>query len=310
MRAVLVTNPAATTSAGWTREVVVRALRAELDLTVMNTEHRGHATEIAQQARAEGVELILTLGGDGTVNEVVNGMLRESSNPLPLLGTVPGGLANVFPRSLGFPSDAMAAAGQLLEAISQQSFRTIPLGKFNDRWFAFNAGLGFDAGIIEAVEAQRAEGHRASPGLYLLTGIKHYLESREGPHITVTNRNGDVVEGIYMVVVQNTSPWVFAGPIPFDFAPHASYDRGLDLVALTSMSPTSLATYMAESAAGVALAKRTNCESIENFDWVKITSDRPLPAQVDGDSLGTFDEVIVTAVPDALRVVVPVDASS
>jgi diacylglycerol kinase family enzyme len=309
MRAILVTNPAASTSAGWTREVVVRALQSELDLTVMHTEHRGHATDIAHAAREDGVELILTLGGDGTVNEVINGMLRESAQPLPLLGTIPGGLANVFPRSLGFTSDAMAAAGQLLEGLARNSYRTIPLGKFNDRWFAFNAGLGFDAGIIEAVEAQRAEGHRASPGLYLLTGIKHYLESREGPHITVTDHNGNVVDGIYMVVVQNTSPWVFAGPIPFDFAPHASYDRGLDLVALTSMSPTSLATYMAESAAGVELAKRTNCKSIENFDWVKITSDRPLPAQVDGDALGNVDEVIVTAVPDAIRVIVPVDAN-
>ena len=306
MRAVLVTNPAASTSGGWTREIVVRALQAELDLTVEHTEYRGHATEIAFAARESGVDVVLTLGGDGTVNEVINGLLAKSEKPVPLLGTIPGGLANVFPRSIGYSSDAMTAAGQLMEGLKQQSLKTIPLGKFNDRWFAFNAGLGLDASIIESVEAQRAEGHRATPGMYLLTGLRQFLETRQGPHITITTQDGRVISDAYMVVVQNTSPWVFVGPIPFDFSPDASFDRGLDLVALTSMSPTALATYMAETASGIELSKRSNCEAVENFEYLTITADVPLPAQVDGDSLGSLTEVRVEAVPDALRVIVPV----
>ena len=306
MRAVLVTNPAASTSGGWTREIVVRALQAELDLTVELTQHRGHATEIARAARDNGVDVVLTLGGDGTVNEVINGLLAPSDKPTPLLGTVPGGLANVFPRSIGYSSDAMTAAGQLIEGLQQKSVKTIPLGLFNDRYFAFNAGLGLDASIIEAVEAQRAEGNRATPGMYLLTGLRQFMETREGPHITITTQDGRVISGAHMVVVQNTSPWVFMGPIPFDFAPDASFDRGLDLVALTSMSATALATYMAETAAGVELSKRSNCEAVENFDYLTITSEVPLPAQVDGDSLGSVTQAVVRAIPNALHVVVPV----
>ena len=307
MRAVLVTNPAATTASGWTREVLVRALKAELDLSVELTSHRGHATEIARKAREANVDAVITLGGDGTVNEVINGLLSTSHNPLPVLGTIPGGLANVFPRSLGYTADAMAACGELLEGLQAETFRTIPLGQFNERYFAFNASLGLDAGIIEDVEAQRAEGHKASPGMYLLTGLKRFRESKQVPNISVVTADGRKFDNIYMVVIQNTSPWVFVGPIPFDFSPHASFDRGLDLVALTSMTPTALATYMAETAAGIALNRRSNTVAIENFESLTISAQTPLPAQVDGDSLGEVREVSVRSVPDALRVVVPVD---
>ena len=102
MRAVLITNPFATTSGGWTREVIVRSLEAQFDLTIQFTEYRMHAAEIAKQARRDEVDTIVTLGGDGTINEVINGLLDpEVANfPQPLLAPIPGGLANVFPRSL------------------------------------------------------------------------------------------------------------------------------------------------------------------------------------------------------------------
>jgi len=75
MRAVLVVNPKATTTSERSRDVLVRALRSEVDLSVRYTRRRGHATTLARQAAEEGVDLVVTLGGDGTVNEVVNGLM-------------------------------------------------------------------------------------------------------------------------------------------------------------------------------------------------------------------------------------------
>ena len=99
MRRLLVVNPRATTTSARTREVIAHALSASLDLDVVDTTHRTHATDLARQARRDGLDVVLTLGGDGTVNEVVNGLLADGpGHDVPTLGTVPGGSANVFAR--------------------------------------------------------------------------------------------------------------------------------------------------------------------------------------------------------------------
>ena len=311
MRAVLITNPSATTSGGWSRDVIVRSLEAEYSLETKLTEYRGHATEIAAEARRNGAELVITIGGDGTINETINGLLQEpSTQPVPLLATIPGGLANVFPRSLGFSGDAMAAAGQVIEAVAAGSTRSIPLGKWNDRYFCFAAGIGFDAGIVEAVEAHRADGHKASPALYVVAGFKHYFEEtdRTTAHLTVTAADGRQIENVYMLIVQNTTPWSFIGHVALDFSTEASFDRGLEVIALTSMSPVSVATYLAEAAARIPTAKRSNVEVLADVDAITVSSDIELPVQVDGDSLGLMSHASIVAVPNALRVVIPVES--
>lgn len=309
MRAVLVTNPFATTSGGWTKDVIVRSLEAQFDLQIIFTEHRMHAAEIAKQARHDQVDAIVTLGGDGTINEVINGLLDDevAHLPQPLLAPIPGGLANVFPRSLGFSSDAVLSTGQVIEAIEQNHSQLIPLGKMNDRWFAFNAGLGLDAGIVSTMEALRAEGKKASPSTYLLASLKHYFREADTthPHLTVTNADGEVIEDVFMVIVQNTSPWVYIGSVALDFSPDASYKKQLDAVALTALSPTSIATYITEAAARIPTERRSNSVWLKDTPSLIITSDVPIPAQVDGDLVGDLLRAEFTHHPDALKVAVP-----
>ena len=106
-------NPKATTTSERSRDVLVRALRSEVDLSVRYTRRRGHAVALAREAAAEGVDLVVTLGGDGTVNEVVNGLMTADppklgddtsmADRLPALATVPGGSTNVFARAVGLP---------------------------------------------------------------------------------------------------------------------------------------------------------------------------------------------------------------
>ena len=121
MRALLVVNPAATTTSARTRDVLIHALASELKLEVATTEYRGHARDLGRRAAESGeIELVVALGGDGTVNEVVNGLLHDGPDPegLPRLAVVPGGSTNVFARALGLPNDAVEATGALLDALA------------------------------------------------------------------------------------------------------------------------------------------------------------------------------------------------
>ncbi len=308
MRAVLIANPSATTAAGWSREIIVRTLAAELDLDVRITESRGHAIDLAAEARADGADVVITLGGDGTVNEVINGLLGAGTDgDIPLLATIPAGLANVFPRALGFSPDAMAATGEIVQSLQSGLKRSISLGRVNERWFSFNAGFGFDAGIVAAMESQRAEGHRASPSRYVTTMVRQYLEEHDWstPHLSVRTDDGRAVDDVFMVIVQNTTPYVFFGPLPLDFSTGASFERGLDVIALTDMSPLSLATYLAEATAGVPTENRANVTLFEDCGEVELNSTQPVPVQVDGDSIGEFSHVRLTSVMNVLDVVIP-----
>src|SRR4029450_8518722 len=119
MRALLVVNPKATTTSERSRDVLVRALRTEVDITVAYTRRRGHAAALAKDAATAGAEVVVTLGGDGTVNEVVNGLMDAGgkAGDRPALAVVPGGSTNVFARSIGMPKDWAEGAGVILEAI-------------------------------------------------------------------------------------------------------------------------------------------------------------------------------------------------
>jgi len=103
MRALLVVNPNATATSVRTRDVLASALGSDLRIDVERTKSRGHAIELGAQAVDDGYELVVALGGDGTVNEVVNGLMAHGPRPdLPAFAAVPGGSTNVFARALGY----------------------------------------------------------------------------------------------------------------------------------------------------------------------------------------------------------------
>lgn len=189
MRALLVVNPAATTTSARTRDVLIHALASEVKLEAVTTEYRGHARDIGRLAAASSdVDMVVALGGDGTVNEVVNGLLHDGPDPdrLPGLAVVPGGSTNVFARALGLPNDPVEATGALLDALRTGSQRTVSLGLASGtpgsedeavpgRWFTFTAGLGFDAGVIGRVEQHRERGRRSTHPLYVRQVLRQFV---------------------------------------------------------------------------------------------------------------------------------------
>src|SRR5258708_32060684 len=134
MRALLIVNPRATSTTRLRRDVIASALASAVQLDVVETRYRGHATKLASVARSEGYGLVLTLGGDGTVNEAVNGILDapdgadgSAAADVPALAALPGGSANVFTGALGLPRDPVDATGEILRALAAGRERTIGL---------------------------------------------------------------------------------------------------------------------------------------------------------------------------------------
>src|SRR5688500_18749189 len=134
MRLLLLVNSSASSVTPRARVVIQKALSADHDVTVAETSRRGHATRLAQGAAADGVEAVIVLGGDGTLNEAANGLAGSTT----ALGVLPGGSTNVFASTIGMTNDAVEATGELLAAMAASSRRRIGLGSVNGRYFLFN----------------------------------------------------------------------------------------------------------------------------------------------------------------------------
>jgi len=287
--------------------VLARALRSEVELEVEHTRRRGHAAELAKRAARDGFGVVVALGGDGTVNEVVNGLLADGiGENVPALAVVPGGSTNVFARSVGLPRDPIEATAVLLEALREGRTRTIGLGRADERWFTFCAGLGLDAEVIRRVERARTRGKTATKYLYLRSTVTQYLggTDRSEPLVTLKQPGGAPVEQLSMVIVQNTSPWTYLGSRAVNPNPDASFETGLDLMALRALHlPSTLrtATQILSARPDPRGRRVLRLHDLEEFT---LNAERPLAVQVDGDYIGERDTMVFRSEPDALRVVV------
>src|SRR5688572_13091931 len=177
-RVLLLCNPSASSVTPRARVVIQAALSAEADVTVAETGRRGHATRLAQGAAADGVDVVVVLGGDGTLNEAANGLAGSATALAPL----PGGSTNVFARTIGLPDDPVAATSAILDALAGGSIRRVGLGSVNGRYFLFHVGMGFDAAVVQQVERRSSLKRYASHPLFVYaavdTALRHYDRSR------------------------------------------------------------------------------------------------------------------------------------
>ncbi len=314
--------------------MIARALASELDLEVVETRYRGHAAKLAAGAAGDGFGLVLTLGGDGTVNEAVNGIIGAGGpepaaavtaeppsepsggraageraaappDPRPALAAIPGGSTNVFSRALGLPTDPVDATGRILDALSHGRCRRIGLGRAGDRYFAFNAGLGFDAEVVRAVEGLRADGVPASAALYLWTAVRHFftVTDRRHPALTLERPGRDPEGRLFFCIVSNAAPWTFLGSRPVNPSPEADFDAGLDMFALRKLTTVhTLATLRRMLSKGGPPRDR-GVLALHDEPCYTIRSQRPIAFQVDGEYVGEVEQMTFHSVPAALRVI-------
>jgi diacylglycerol kinase family enzyme len=315
MRAVLVVNPTATSTTPAGRDLLAHALESRLQLTVEHTTHRGHGGEIAQAAAQDGVDLVVVHGGDGTVSNVVNGLLgRPGQLPtghVPAVAIVPGGSANVMARSLGIPPDPIQATNQFLGLLDkyghQQNWRRIGLIDCGEHWAVLNAGMGVDAEAVAAVEAQRGKGAQVTPSRYIRAAVRATLAyRRREPRLTLHLPGREPVSGVHFVFVSNSSPWTYANERPMWTNPDCTFESGLGVFGLTALKVVPSLRLVRQM-----FAKRPKLEAPQlirddNAAYLRVTcADPPMASQFDGDYLGVREEMTFRAVPDALAVVAP-----
>src|SRR5262245_47178689 len=196
---LLVVNPYAS---GVTEERIAAVEAALGDVEVRRTEQRGHATELVREHPE--AEAVYVFSGDGGFNEALNGI-----GPDTPLGFVPGGGANVLPRALGLPGDAVAAAAQLATAQP----RRISVGRVNGRRFGFAAGIGIDAEAVRRIEGHgRKEGGARRGNVAFAWELARLVAGRHGrfdPALEVLGRGRAA-----FALVANGDPYTYAGPIP------------------------------------------------------------------------------------------------
>jgi diacylglycerol kinase family enzyme len=311
VRALLIVNPHATSTNRLRRDVIAHALASELDLEVVETRYRGHASDVAAGAAGKsGAELVLTLGGDGTVNEVVNGLLRAGPRqPGPALAALPGGNANVFSRALGLPPDLVDATGMVLASLASGKTRTIGVGLAGDRYFCFNAGLGFDGEVVRVVEGLRAHGRNASTGMYVRAAVRQFygVTDRRRPALSLERPGQPTLNGLFCGFVSNTSPWSYLGRRPVLACPQAGFDTALDVLGLRSLGTlatvNALRQMLRTPGSGQARPLRgKHILSLHDQATFTITASRPVAFQVDGEYVGERECVTFRSVPDAIRV--------
>lgn len=298
-RAVLITNPEATTVTTRTRDVIARALSSDLVVDVAETKRRGHAQHLAAGAVHEGYDLVLVLGGDGTLNEVINGVAGTGTP----LGVLPGGGTNVFARTHGIPKDPVEATGALLERIREGTPpKRLNLGLVNGRYFGFIAGVGFDAAVVRQVERRFRLKKAIGEWYFVTTALRTYFfayDTREAP-ITLRLPDGTEHTDLRVAIAGNSNPFTFLGDRPFQVTPNADAEGDLDLTAVRSLAVHRVLRFVWRAFGSGGQIHLRNVLGFHDLERFEITGTHPLPLQLDGDFIGESSRFEFSSARDAL----------
>jgi diacylglycerol kinase family enzyme len=303
-RMLIIVNPYATTVSDRLRNLVVYALQGRFEVDAVDTEARGHATELCREAAHEGYDVVVAFGGDGTVNEAANGLL---GSPTPLC-CLPGGSANVFAKMLGIPGDVVDATEHLLAMADDWRPRKVDLGVVNGRCFTFASGLGLDASVVERVDANPRMKARLGPYFFtwvaVRTLMRRYLLTP--PRLEVEVQGERTLRGV-TAIVQNGSPFTYFKDRPINMFDGAALDSGLlaggVLHRATPLAMPSIALRAFSSRARVSGNRQVTGLEPTGALSVRSADGTPLPLQVDGDYLGEVTEARYSILPQALNVV-------
>ena len=303
-RMVIIVNPYASTVSDRLKNLVVYALQGRYDVEAIETQSRNHATELCREAAAEGYDVVVAFGGDGTVNEAANG-LAGTGTPLTVL---PGGSTNVYCRVLGIPEDVVDATEHLLRMADRFDPRPVDIGRANGRAFVSSCGVGLDASVVERVDAHPKLKARLSEYYFtyaaLATFNRKYLVKPPRMRVTAGDR---VIEGV-TAITQVSDPYTFFASRPIRLCEDLSLTDGLmATTVLKRATPIEMPTVLARvfTSNPTTLLRHRQIEGVHGLDRVRVETvdGRPLPTQLDGDHVGEFDAVEVTVEPAGLAVV-------
>jgi diacylglycerol kinase family enzyme len=263
---------------------------------------------LAHQLQREGVEVVIPFGGDGTLNEVANGLLGTTTALAPL----PGGSTNVFARAIGYPNDAVEAAGVLLESLAASSIVSASLGSANGRAFVFHVGVGFDAAVVDRVERHGPLKRYAGHAWFLWSAVRTWSSpERRALRFSVNADDGRRIDRAQIAVALNVNPYTFLGSQPLDLAPEVSLDTPLSVVALESVGVTKLIpAAITAFRSPTGLPDENGMHHWTGVYGVTLSSDYAFPYQLDGEPQKPATSLRLEHLPGALNVVVPTGSTT
>jgi diacylglycerol kinase family enzyme len=306
MKLMLLINPSASSVDWKSRMAANSALVGDHDLTTVETTKRDDAIGLARQAAEDGFEAVVCLGGDGTLNEVANGLAGTST----ALAALPGGSTNVFARTIGMAPKTTKAAPQLAAALERgtDSLRTLGLGTVNGRHFLFHLGVGYDAEVVAQVERRASLKRKIGQAIFVYssfsTYFKHYDHKR--PSFALDFPDGTSVEDGFFTICLNTNPYTYLGARPLCVTPDTGPERGLVTVTTKKLKVRTLVTLFGSALGqGKILRKSKSVDYRTDLKSVTFRGHKPFPHQVDGDYLGQATSLEVTHGKASVRLIVP-----
>jgi len=309
VHAVLIENPLAGKNTPGSIRVAERALEATFELELVTTQARGHAAALAREAVEAGAKTVIAYGGDGTVNEVINGLLDGGDAADVTLAVLPGGTTNVLARSLGFENDLVEATAQLISTVERGTPKPLTVGRVVaeaehghvQRDFAFSAGLVLDAEVVRRVEGER-RGPRWNELVFVYHGFRSFGQLRRDgvPHLHVDTPDG--TQDAYWACIATVHAFTYFRKRPLRIVPDAGKTRGLDLVASKQARFWRTLRWLQQCLTSGRHVRHPECIHLTDLPEVAIRADRPVPLQTDGELVGDVTSVVATPLLDALSV--------
>ena len=256
--------------------------------TIEKTAHRGHGTELAREAVKRGAEMVVAVGGDGTINEVGEGLIGSNA----ALGVVPAGSGNGFARNMKIPLKQKLA----IEALLSPRFRQIDIGKINEFYFFNVAGAGLDAAISNSFDHVKMRG----PLPYFYIGVREFFRYTPDSVVIHFNNREELIRMPMLLSFANLPQFGVGATI----APNAKPDDGLlDVCILSPMKLGSALKHLPKLFNG----KIDRIPEMEIYQASEIYVQRnfPLPIHTDGDPRASSGSLRVKVLPGAIKLALP-----
>lgn len=306
MDVLAIVNPSASRVDDRAQAAVVAALRGACALGVARTDHPFHAAELAKDAAARGTRLVVALGGDGTANEVANGLAGTDT----ALWCLPGGSTNVFARTQGVPARLRPAIEQLAAHVGRPALRRLTTGTVDGRHFLFMSGIGVTAEMMRRV-AQRPELRaRLRAGYVAVGAIVALTEAGRGRLPRLTIEAGGVRAEAATVIIQRSDPLTYFGPRPVSVCPPAGLADGTLSVAFADRAgPRDVAAIFWHLLAGntARVTGHPRVTALADLGELRVSAPDGLSfgIEVDGTYVGDATAVAYGVAQDALLVAGP-----
>jgi YegS/Rv2252/BmrU family lipid kinase len=233
------------------------------------TSRSGEAVTLAREAAQQGFKKIIAAGGDGTINEVVNGLAGSTAT----LGLLPVGTVNVFAMELGLPSNNLRHCWDIIQS---GKTRLVDLPNANGKYFVQLGGIGLDAQVVK--ETSLAFKRSFGPLSYLISAAQ--IAARPPPRLFIESDDASIDEGSFVLIGNGR---LYGGPFPF--FKHAVIDDGLfDVVVFKRLGYLEIIKYLQD----VVFSSDIRVPEIEYFQTrrLRVTSDEDVPVELDGELVG------------------------